>query len=127
MVSENHLNTKEKFANILNIIQSGISNQNSLIGIVNNAKQFWKILTEQKFNFSEVWKKWKVLKRQSFNHKELWELSFYDYIADDLLSKEYVQALVDTISSMTNANTIHFDRLQRFLKFEPNLFEMMLN
>ncbi|ASS47509.1 MAG: hypothetical protein A3D31_16885 [Candidatus Fluviicola riflensis] len=126
MVFRNHLNTKEKAAKIWNIIQSGSSNQNSLNGIANNAKQFWKILTEQKFNFSEVWKKWKVLKRQSFNHKELWELSFYDYIADDLLSKEYVQALVDTISSMTNANTIHFDRLQRFLKFEPNLFQIIL-
>lgn len=126
MILRNHLNTNENAEKIWNIIQSGSSNQNSLNGIVNSAKQFWKILSEKKFNISEARKKWKILKRQSFNHKELWELSFYDYITDDLLSKEYVQALVDTVSNMTNANTIHFDRLQRFLKIEPNLFQIIL-
>jgi len=66
------------------------------------------------------------LQQKTFAHKELWELSFYDYIDDSLLCKKYVQALVATVRGMSNANTIHFDRLQRFLKIEPNLFQVIL-
>lgn len=126
MVFRNHLNTKENSERIWNLIQGAGSTQNSSKGFLDNVKMFWKVLAELKFNISESWKKWNLLRRKTFNHKELWELSFYDYIADNLLNKEYIQALVDTVSSMSNANTIHFDRLQRFLKIEPNLFQVIL-
>lgn len=69
---------------------------------------------------------WEILQQQEFLYKGLWELSFYDYIDDSLLTKEYVQAMVNTVSSMKEANTIHFDRLQRFLTLEPNLFRIIL-
>lgn len=69
---------------------------------------------------------WRILQNQEFTQKELWELSFYDYLEDSLLKKEYVQSLVNTIGSMKVANTIHFDRLQRFIKYEPNLFQLLL-
>lgn len=69
---------------------------------------------------------WEILQMQKFINRELWELSFYDFIDDSLISKEYVQALVNTVKNMTEANTIHFDRLQRFLTIEPNLFQIIL-
>lgn len=69
---------------------------------------------------------WEIVQQQEFHYKGLWELSFYDYIDDSLITKEYVQALVHTVSSMNEANTIHFDRLQRFLTLEPNLFQIIL-
>jgi len=69
---------------------------------------------------------WNMLQKQDFLYKGHWELSFYDYIDDSLLSKEYVQALVHTISIMKGTNTIHFDRLKRFLNIEPNLFQIIL-
>jgi hypothetical protein len=69
---------------------------------------------------------WGLLQRQEYTHKALWELSFYDYLEDSLLNKEYVHSLVNTVSSMKEANTIHFDRLQRFIKIEPNLFQIIL-
>lgn len=69
---------------------------------------------------------WEILQKQEFTHKALWELSFYDYLEDAHLSKEYVQSLVNTVSSMKEQNTIHFDRLQRFIKIEPNLFQIIL-
>lgn len=69
---------------------------------------------------------WGILHQQEFPYKGLWELSFYDYIDDSLLTKKYVQALVNTVSNMKEANTIHFDRLQRFLTLEPNLFQIIL-
>lgn len=69
---------------------------------------------------------WEIVQQQEFLNKGLWELSFYDYIEDSLITKEYVQALVHTVSSMKEANTIHFDRLQRFLKLEPKMFQIIL-
>ncbi len=69
---------------------------------------------------------WEILQQHEFIYKGLWELSFYDYIDDSLLTMEYVQALINTVSSMKEANTIHFDRLQRFLTLEPNLFQIIL-
>lgn len=69
---------------------------------------------------------WEILQQQEFLYKGLWELSFYDYIDDSLLTKKYVQALVNTVSSMKEANTIHFDQLQRLLTLEPNLFQIIL-
>ena len=69
---------------------------------------------------------WEILQKQDFTHKGLWELSFYDFLEDSLLNKEYVQSLVNTISSMKEANTIHFDSLQRFIIIEPNLFQIIL-
>lgn len=69
---------------------------------------------------------WEVVQQQEFLNKGLWELSFYDYIEDSLITKEYIQSLVHTVSSMKEANTIHFDRLQRFLKLEPKMFQIIL-
>ncbi len=69
---------------------------------------------------------WKLLQQYEFLYKELWELSFYDNIDDSLLTKEYVDALINTVSSMKDANTIYLDRLQRFLTIEPNLFQIIL-
>lgn len=69
---------------------------------------------------------WRIIQKHEFVNKGLWELSFYDYLDDSLLTKHYVQALVRTVSSMKEANTIHFDRLQRFLNIEPTLFQIIL-
>lgn len=69
---------------------------------------------------------WGIIQNQEFINKGLWELSFYDYLEDSLITKEYVKALINTVSSMKEANTIHFDRLQRFLTIEPNLFQIIL-
>jgi hypothetical protein len=69
---------------------------------------------------------WKILQENEFIHKELWELSFYDNIDDSLLTKEYVQALINTVSNMKEANTIYLDQLQRFLTIEPKLFQIIL-
>ena len=69
---------------------------------------------------------WTVLQKSNFNLKPHWELSFYDYLDEALLDENFVSALINTVSSMQGSNTIHFDRLQRFLSVEPNLFQIIL-
>jgi hypothetical protein len=69
---------------------------------------------------------WEIIQGKEFDLKELWELSFYDNIDDTLINKDFVLSLVKTITKMSNPNTIHFDRLERFLTVEPNLFQIIL-
>ena len=69
---------------------------------------------------------WKLIQQSQFENKELWELSFYDYIDDTLINDELSDSLIKTISKMNKPNTIHFDRLERFLKVKPNLFQVIL-
>ena len=69
---------------------------------------------------------WKLIQQSEFEHKELWELSFYDFIDDSLINDELSDSLVKTISIMNNPNEIRFGRLERFLKVNPNLFQIVL-
>ena len=69
---------------------------------------------------------WSVLQKRNFNLKPHWELLFYNYLDETLLNEKYVSALIDTVSSMQGSSTIHFNRLQRFLSVEPNLFQIIL-
>jgi hypothetical protein len=69
---------------------------------------------------------WKIIGQKDFIHKPLWELSFYDNLDDSLLELKYVQSLVCTVISMSDSYTIRFDRLKRFLAFEPNIFQIIL-
>lgn len=84
------------------------------------------VFRNQLINNYKSQKIWELIKLNAFNGKEFWELSFYDNLDDSLLSEEHVKALVNTISHMNEPSTIHFDRLRRFLKLEPNLFQIIL-
>ncbi|STD59668.1 nSTAND3 domain-containing NTPase [Empedobacter falsenii] len=69
---------------------------------------------------------WNIIEQNNFVQKPLWELSFYDYLDDSLLTLKYVQSLMNTVSSMNDSYTIHFDKLKRFLVIEPKLFQIIL-
>ena len=69
---------------------------------------------------------WDIIQKKDFRYKEQWELSFYDYLVDELITEDYCKALVNTINSMEGSNTIFLGRLQRFLAIEPNLFQTIL-
>lgn len=69
---------------------------------------------------------WSFIQQSEFEKKELWELSFYDYLDDSLINERLCSSLIEMISKMNNSTTIHFDRLERFLKVNPNLFQIIL-
>ncbi|HEY9008814.1 MAG TPA: ATP-binding protein [Ohtaekwangia sp.] len=69
---------------------------------------------------------WDIIVQKNFIRRPLWELAFYDYLGDSILNSKYVESLVNTISSINDSYTIHFDRLKRFLAIEPNLFQIIL-
>ncbi len=84
---------------------------------------FFRNILKTQENASRIWN---VLKNHEFRHKSAWELSFYNSMDDSLLNKDYVQALINTVGNMSEANMIHFDQLQRFLTIEPDLFQIVL-
>jgi hypothetical protein len=69
---------------------------------------------------------WSVIQSLEFTLKPIWELSFYDNLDMSLINKTYTEALVNTIYNINESSIIHFDRLQKFLKIEPGLFQMIL-
>lgn len=69
---------------------------------------------------------WEIIQAKEFDLKELWELSFYDYIDNTLINKDFALSIVNTIKKMSNSNAIYFDGLKRFLTVEPNLFQIIL-
>ena len=69
---------------------------------------------------------WDILQSNDFENRYLWELSFYDYLADVLISEKYVYKIKNTVNSLPNRAQIWFGRLQRYLKIEPNLFQNIL-
>lgn len=104
----------------IQFLQLIIENKNEInyfpgIAFVNNLN------TEEKIN-----RIWNVIQIQNFKYKIQWKLTFYNFIEDSLLKPEYVNSIINTISEIQEPNTIHFDRLQRFLIFDSNLFQKIL-
>lgn len=69
---------------------------------------------------------WNLLQAKIFKHRPLWKFSFFDFLDDNLITPEYVVLLENTVSEMTEANSIHFGRLERYLKLHPDLFKNIL-
>ena len=70
---------------------------------------------------------WKILQSHEFNCKASWEFSFYRCLDSLLMSKEYVRALVHTITSMEGKFiTFGLFEFPHFLKIEPNLSQIIL-
>ena len=97
--------------------------------IENNNKGFYypKIVFENHLNtVDKVILIWSIIKSNEFINKELWEFSFYYKIKDSLIIEEYVHALIKTISSINNPIQIIFNKLEKFLKIKPDLFQIIL-
>lgn len=74
----------------------------------------------------EIEKIWYLIQNNSFKGKTYWELSFYDFIDDALINKSHPNAIINTINQVQESITIHFDRLERYLLFDSQLFHKIL-
>jgi len=50
----------------------------------------------------------------------------YDFLDDNLISKSYADSLRSTIKNIHESYIIHFDKLERFLAIDPDLFQDIL-
>ena len=133
---KNKVNNEWGYNNSLDLIIDENYNHNPKIGIallskiIENNNEINYIpriffLKQLKTN-STATEIWSLLQSEDFNSKALWELSFFDYLEDALINQKYADALINSVNSLQGANSIHFDRLQRYLLIEPDLFQKIL-
>lgn len=113
--------------NLSNDLELGIQFLQLIIEKENEINYFPRIAFVNNLNTEEkINRIWNVIQTQNFKYKIQWKLTFYDFIDDSLLKPEYVNSIINTIIEIQEPNTIHFDRLQRFLMFDSNLFKKIL-
>lgn len=53
-------------------------------------------------------------------------MSFYDYLADNLINENYIEKIKETVKKLPNRASIWFGGLKRYLSIAPNLFQELL-
>lgn len=96
--------------------------ENNVIGYVPRTVFRNQLVTETKA--CHIWDI--IQTNKSFEDKSLWELSFYDNIADSLITDKYIPAIKNSILNLKTMNTVYFGGIQRFMKIEPKLLEDLL-
>jgi hypothetical protein len=69
---------------------------------------------------------WNILQNNNFDNKYFWELSFYDYLSDNLINEKYIEKIKETVKKLPNRASIWFGGLKRYLSIAPNLFQELL-
>ncbi|WP_400078785.1 hypothetical protein [Winogradskyella sp. R77965] len=117
IIDENFQNNFENGLYFLELIISE-NNQHNFIPNLSFSNQ---LSTHQKANSL-----WSLIEQNEFNYKSIWKLSFFDRLSDDLVSEKYLLYLLETIKETKQAYISHFEKIARFKKIEPNLFEIIL-
>ncbi|MBW8201596.1 hypothetical protein [Flagellimonas abyssi] len=69
---------------------------------------------------------WDLIQQQNFNNKTFWALSFFDGLDDGIISRKHLNLYLETLNNTKNAYLTHFEKIARFQKIEPNIFEIIL-
>lgn len=96
--------------------------RNNPIGYIPHRVFKEQLVSEENVNY--LWET--IQESQYYNHKEKWEISFYHYLPQGFVCKEYVPFIIKTISSRNYTNYIYLDSLERFFEIEPTLLEELL-
>ena len=67
-----------------------------------------------------------MIENNRFQYRIQWGLSFYDNIDESLINDAHPKAILETVGEINESTTIHFDRLDRFLIKDPDLFQKIL-
>ena len=80
-----------------------------------------QLITQEKADYI-----WNILQVNDFETKYSWELSFYDNLADSLISEKYIEQIKDIVKKLPNGTSIWFRGLRRYLAIKPNLFQELI-
>lgn len=70
---------------------------------------------------------WDIIQsNKNFTDKPTWELSFYDNIADTLITDKYIPAIRDTFTNLNCKYTVYFGGIRRFTRIDSKLLEDLL-
>lgn len=96
--------------------------ENNVIGYIPRTVFRNQLVTETKA--SHIWDI--IQSNKSFEDKPTWELSFYDNIADSLITDKYIPAIKDSILNLNCRNTVYFGGIQKFTRIDSKLLEDLL-
>ena len=96
--------------------------ENNVIGYVPRTVFRNQLVTETKA--SHLWDI--IQSNKSLMDKPIWELSFYDNIADFLITDKYIPAIRDSFKNLNYKNTVDFEGIRRFTSIDSKLFEDLL-
>lgn len=69
---------------------------------------------------------WDIIQSKSFKLKSQWELSFFGNLDETLIRKKHITAILKTIKQIQESVIMIFNSLQKYLFFEPKLFQKIL-
>lgn len=74
---------------------------------------------------------WDILQSKEFDNKYSWELSFFDYLAADLINEEFIKQIIRTVQNLPDRANMCFGRLKQYFINKPDLlqelFEIIIN
>lgn len=69
---------------------------------------------------------WDLIIKNEFDNQTFWALSFFDGLDDSIITKNHLEQYLETLKRTKKAYLTHFEKIARFQKIEPNLFEIIL-
>lgn len=69
---------------------------------------------------------WALFNGPRFRHNINWKMSFFDFLSEDLVSVDYADRLLETITTMDERGNIHFESLRKYLSVDQQLFQKIL-
>ncbi|NQT61944.1 MAG: hypothetical protein HQ556_03200 [Candidatus Marinimicrobia bacterium] len=69
---------------------------------------------------------WELLNSGHFEGKTYWQLAYFEMIDDSLINETFPDRIMSVIADNDRSLTILFDRLVRYLQFDPQLFKHIL-
>jgi hypothetical protein len=69
---------------------------------------------------------WDILKSRDFTSRIQWQLVFFEQLAPEYLTEDIKNNLEETINSIDKYCFIHFEKLEKFLAIDKDIFEKTL-
>lgn len=86
----------------------------------------WAFFKNHLFTKDKAEQIWLVVNEVDYYNKAIWLLSFFEYLDESLVSKIYSQAILKVIKDLEINSYLHLGRLDKYLKVEPKLYELIL-
>jgi DNA polymerase III delta prime subunit len=71
-------------------------------------------------------KLWATIVKSEFKSKYLWKVAYFNSLDESLIDENIIKNLIESIKSINERFTVYFDTLQKYLKKQPNLFQLIL-
>lgn len=82
-----------------------------------------RVFSSQLNDIEKAHEIWKIIASSIYSLRPTWKLSFFDFLGDPLIDESYAKSIINSISEISEPTSIHFERLKRYLKVYPQLFE----